>query len=88
MKTILSIALILSMVGLFIQVYSTSKAQTEVKNCKNRITFLQNQSDSLYSELYPAQNELDRHIEALHIFLKRNPKAAEQYADIISDETE
>jgi hypothetical protein len=88
MKTILSIALVLSMIGLFIQVYSTSKAQTEVKNCKNTITFLQNQSDSLYSELYPAQNELDRRIEAMHIFLKRNPKAANQFADIISEETE
>ena len=88
MKQILTIALILSLIGLFIQVYSTSKAQTEVKNGKNRITFLQNQSDSLYSELYPAQNELDRHIEALHIFLKRNPKAANEYADIISEETE
>jgi hypothetical protein len=45
-------------------------------------------SDSLYTELYPAQNELNRYIEALHIFMKRNPKAADQYATIISDETE
>ena len=76
------------MIGLLIQVYSTCKAQKEVKKCKNQITFLQYKSDSLNAELYPCQNELDRHIEALHIFMKRNPKAAEQYADIISDETE
>jgi uncharacterized protein HemX len=88
MKQILSIALILSMIGLGIQVYSTCKAQKENKIYKNQITFLKHNSDSLYSELYPAQNELDRRIEAFHIFLKRNRKAAEQYATIISEETE
>lgn len=88
MKQILTIALILSLIGLFIQVYSTSKAQNEVEKCKNKIMFLQHQSDSLYSELYPCQNEFDRYREAYHIFYKRNPKAAEQYADIISQETE
>lgn len=88
MKQILSIALILSLIGLFIQVYSTSKAQKELKKCQNKIVFLQHQSDSLYSEIYPCQNEFDRYREAYHIFHSRNPKAAEQYADIISDETE
>jgi phage-related protein len=88
MKQILSIALILSMIGLGIQVYSTCKAQKEMNDYKEQVTILRFKNDSLYSELYPAQNELDRHIEALHIFLKRNRKAAEQYADIISDETE
>ena len=88
MKQILTIALVLSMIGLFIQVYSTSKAQSELTDTKLKYQALQAYSDSLYSELYPAQNELDRHIEALHIFMKRNPKAADQYATIISDETE
>jgi phage-related protein len=88
MKQILSIALILSMIGLGIQVYSTCKAQKEIKIYENQITFLKHNSDSLYSELYPCQNELDRYIEALHIFMKKNPKAADQYATIISEETE
>jgi phage-related protein len=88
MKKILSIALIISMIGLFIQVYSTSKAQKEVENCNLRYQALHEYSDSLYSEMYPAQIELSRHVEALHIFMKRNPKAANQYADIISEETE
>lgn len=85
---ILSIALIISLIGLLIQVYSTSKAQDEVKKCQERIMFLQHQSDSLYFELYPSQNELNRYIEGLHIFIKRNPKGAEQFSNIISNETE
>jgi len=88
MKQILTIALILSMIGLFIQVNSTSKAQTEIKNCNLRYQALHEYSDSLYSEMYPAQIELSRHVEALHIFMKRNPKAANEYADIISQQTE
>ena len=90
MKTnnILTAALLISLIGLFVQVYSTSKAQTELKTVQAKCNSLTVFSDSLYSELYPAQNELDRHIEALHIFMKRNPKAANEYADIISEETE
>ena len=74
--------------GLLIQVYSTCKAQTELKDYKEQVNFARIKIDSLYTELIPAQIELDRHIEALHIFMKRNRKAAEQYADIISNETE
>ena len=88
MKQILSIALILSMIGLGIQVYSTCKAQKEMNDYKQQVIILRFKNDSLYSELYPAQNELNRHIEAMHIFMKRNPKAANQFADIISEETE
>ena len=88
MKQILTIALVLSLIGLFIQVHSTSIAQSELRDAKLKYQALHEYSDSLYTELYPAQNELDRHIEALHIFMKRNPKAANEYADIISEETE
>jgi hypothetical protein len=88
MNKILTFALIISLIGLFVQVYSTSKAQKEVEKCQNRIMYLKHESDSLYSELYPCQNEFDRYREAYHIFHKRNPQAAEQYADIISQETE
>ena len=88
MKQILTIALVLSLIGLFIQVHLTTKAQSELIDAKLKYQALHEYSDSLYSELYPAQIELDRHIEALHIFMKRNPKAANEYADIISEETE
>lgn len=52
------------------------------------IDSLQHLSDSLYDENYPCQIELNRYQIAYQIFLKRNPKAAEQYGTIISEETE
>lgn len=57
-----------------------SKAQT--------IDSLQNVVDSLQSELFPCQIELGRYQVAYEIFMERNPKAASQYGDIISKETE
>ena len=57
-----------------------TKAQT--------IDSLQKACDSLYGELFPIQIELGRYQVAYEIFAERNPKAAEQYGDIISNETE
>lgn len=88
MIKILSLALIIAMCGLFIQVYSTSKAQTEVKIYQAKCDSLQHVSDSLYDRLFPAEIELNRMQTAYEIFLKRNNKAAIQYGDIISNETE
>lgn len=64
----------------FIQGGDIAKAQT--------IDSLQHLADSLYMELFPTQIELGRHLVAFEIFAERNPKAAEQYAEIISSETE
>jgi hypothetical protein len=52
------------------------------------IDSLQNRCDSLEAELWPAEVELTRYQMAYEIFLERNPKAAKQYGDIISNETE
>jgi hypothetical protein len=52
------------------------------------IDSLQHLVDSLYDENYPCQIELNRFKIAYEIFLRRNPKAASQYGDIISNETE
>ncbi len=57
-----------------------SKAQT--------IDSLQHLVDSLSMELFPKEIELGRYEVAFQIFSERNPKAAEQYAEIISSETE
>lgn len=64
----------------FIQGGDIQKAQT--------IDSLQKLVDSLSSDNYPCQIELNRYQEALRIFIKRNPVAAEQYSTIISEETE
>ena len=52
------------------------------------IDSLQTRCDSLEAELWPAQIELGRYEVAYQILLERNPKAAKQYGDIISNETE
>lgn len=52
------------------------------------IDSLQYLIDSLQAELWPLEVELSRYETAYQIFIKRNPKAAEQYGSIISDETE
>ena len=52
------------------------------------IDSLQHLSDSLYGENYPCQIEKSRYETALQIFHRRNPKAAEEYSTIISNETE
>ena len=88
MIKILGTALVIAMCGLFIQVYSTSKAQTEVKVYQVKCDSIQHISDSLYSELQPVQIELGRMQVAYDIFLDKNYKAAMQYGDIISNETE
>jgi hypothetical protein len=44
--------------------------------------------DSIHNKSYEDEIELNRYQIAFEIFLKRNPKAAEEYSDIISNETE
>ena len=88
MIKILSTALIVAMIGLFIQVYSTSKSQTEVKMYQAKCDSLQHVSDSLYQELEPTKIELGRMQVAYEIFLDKNYTAAMQYGDIISSFTE
>jgi hypothetical protein len=55
---------------------------------KAKADSLQHVADSLQAELYPAAIELSRYQVAYEIFLKRNYKAASEYGDIISNETE
>jgi type II secretory pathway component PulL len=88
MVRVLSTALVIAMIGLFVQVYSTSKSQTEVAIYKAKCDSLQQVSDSLYDRLFPAEVELNRMQTAYDIFLDKNYKAAIQYGDIISNETE
>jgi hypothetical protein len=88
MIKVLSTALVIAMLGLFVQVYSTNKSQTEVKVYQAKCDSLQKVSDSLYGELFPAQIELNRMRIGYNILLERNPKSAKQFGDIISNETE
>ena len=88
MIKVLVTALIIAMVFLFIQVYFTSMSQKETAVYKAKCDSLQKAVDSLHAENYPCQIELNRYQVAYEIFVERNPKAASQYGDIISNETE
>lgn len=52
------------------------------------IDSLQNLVDSLHDEAFSKSIELGRYEVAYQIFMERNPKAAQQYGTIISEETE
>ena len=55
---------------------------------RDSLNLLRQEKDSLYAELYPVEIELGRFHVAFRILEDRNPKAAEQFGDIISNETE
>ena len=88
MIKVLGIALIFSMLMLFVEVYFTKLAKDEAKEYKQKYEITRHISDSLYSDLYPCEIELYRFKNAHYILMKRNPSAAKQLADIISNETE
>ena len=57
-----------------------AKAQT--------IDSLQNKIDSLQSEMFVRNTIIGRYEVAFELFMERNPEAAKQYGNIISNETE
>jgi len=71
----------------FKQKYDSLTKKLESTNTY-KLDSLQNIVDSLYMENYPCQIELNRFQVAYEIFSRKNPKAASQYGDIISQETE
>lgn len=69
--------------------YKISKShEKEITILRDSINTLKREKDSLYTELYPVEIELNRFHIAFRILEDRNPKAAEQFGDIISNETE
>ena len=54
----------------------------------NIVDSMQEVIDSFYAENLINEIELGRYQVALELFLQRNPKAAKEYSDIISNETE
>lgn len=88
MEKVLGIGWTIAMVFLFIQVYFTSMSQKETAVYIAKSDSLQKAVDSLHAENYPCQIELSRYQTAYEILVRRNPQAAKQYGDIISNETE
>ena len=85
---IVCLSLLWSLLRLNIQNSYLEKKTIELEQVKKEMDSIQFVSDSMYAELYPCEIELNRYEIAYQIFLRRNPKAASQYGDIISQETE
>lgn len=88
-------AIILSTFALYVMYISSSKVNVykyEIEKHQREMDSIQRVNDSLTfvisDELLSKEIELGRYEVAFQIFMERNPKAAEQYATIISDETE
>lgn len=64
------------------------KAEKELTFVRTKLDSLQHVSDSLEDEVLYQEIKNGRYETAYQILLRRNPKAAEQYGNIISEETE
>lgn len=66
----------------------SNRTESEMKKLEFTNQKLQNESDSLRSEIFILQTEIGRYEMGVEIFKERNPKGAQQIDDIISHETE
>jgi hypothetical protein len=93
-KSLRIIIVLLSLTLIWVSIKWTQEKQSlepikkELSQTKKSLDSLQIISDSLDNELFPTRVELGRYEIAYEIFMERNPKAASQYGDIISQETE
>ncbi len=89
MKKYIGPILSISTIGLlFYTLFDLKEQVKELPRLREEVKTLTHRADSLHDENYPCQIELSRYQTAYEIFLRRNPKAAEQYGTIISEETE
>ena len=94
-KTIRFLVVILALFSIWVVLQNSSERYKVNKNhelvvnrLRDSIQMIKNQKDSLYAELYPCEIETNRFNIAFRILENRNPKAAQQLGDIISNETE
>lgn len=86
-KTLKFYLVITQLLLIWITILSFNLKEDEKKQ-KVEIQVLNEKVDSLQNELFNSQVELGRFEVAYDIFSERNPKAATQFDDIISKETE
>ena len=60
----------------------------QINQLTKQVDSLEILSDSLKVELFPVEVQLGRYQVAYELLMERNPKAASQFGDIISNETE
>ena len=87
-KSLKIVVVILSLFLIWELVINNKKQISYDKQLSIKCDSIQHVADSIHNKSYDDEIELNRYQIAFEIFLKRNPKAAEEYCDIISNETE
>ncbi len=92
MKTVdqvITVLLVISILCLtaFVDV-RRQNSERELKTIQFKLDSVQRACDSTQDELLHNEISNGRYERAYQILLRRNPRAAEQYGNIISDETE
>ena len=87
-KSLKIVVVILSLFLIWGLVMNNKKQISYDKQLSIKCDSIQHVADSIHNKSYEDEIELNRYQIAFEIFLKRNPKAAEEYGDIISNETE
>lgn len=93
-KSLRIVIVIWSLLLIFVSLQLSKEKQSiqplknELAKTKKSLDSLQTVTYSLQDSIFPIQVELGRYQIAFEIFMERNPKAASQYGDIISEETE
>ena len=87
-KSLKIVVVILSLFLIWELVMNNKKQISYDKQLSIKCDSIQHVVDSIHNKSYEDEIELNRYQIAFEIFLKRNPKAAEEYSDIISNETE
>lgn len=79
MIKILSTALVVSMVMLFVQVYFNSKANDELNMARYQADRLEFRVDSIKGEMFILETEVDRYRIALEILEEEDSRAASEF---------
>ncbi len=88
-QNIITLVLVVALLGILAYISNQrDQLETKVKTMSVTVDSLSRRCDSLDAELFSSDLTLSRYETAYGIFIKRNPHAAMQYGNIISDETE
>lgn len=84
----LSIAFVIVSLSFLWTLFRMEIMRQKNEKLKNENIQMKKDLDSVTNELFTSELKLFRHERAYEIFEEKNPSAASQFGDIISDETE
>ena len=88
LATNLAVIALLTIITIYLIMLPKVQPKTSCAVLQTSYDSLLHQHDSLKDICFPAELELNRYKIAYEIFMRRNPKAAQQYGTIVSNEVE